>query len=50
MSKSRENFLQAMSGVTFGKSPNGTLFAERERERERERETYITYIMRAREV
>jgi hypothetical protein len=29
ISKSFENFLQAMSGVTFGKSPNGTAFAER---------------------
>jgi hypothetical protein len=38
MSKSLENLLQAMSGVTFGKSPNGTIFAERERERERERD------------
>jgi hypothetical protein len=30
MSKSFENFLQAMSGVTFGKSPDGTAFAERD--------------------
>jgi hypothetical protein len=29
MSKSLENFLQAMYGVTFGESPNGTAFAER---------------------
>ncbi|MDR1153948.1 MAG: hypothetical protein LBL04_04500 [Bacteroidales bacterium] len=33
ISKSLENLLQAMSGVMFGKSPNGTTFAERERER-----------------
>ncbi|MDR1171637.1 MAG: hypothetical protein LBL24_04200 [Bacteroidales bacterium] len=38
MSKSFENFLQAM----FSKSPNGTPFAEREREREREREDSST--------
>ncbi|MDR1155842.1 MAG: hypothetical protein LBL04_14140 [Bacteroidales bacterium] len=38
ISKSFENILQAVSGVTFGKSPNGTPFAERERERERERD------------
>jgi hypothetical protein len=39
--------LQAMSGVTFGKSPNGTIFAERERERERERDLQqiITYYL-----
>jgi hypothetical protein len=41
ISKSLENLLQAMSGVTFGKSPNGTTFAERE--------PYITYNAHARE-
>jgi hypothetical protein len=48
MSKSFANFLQAMSGVsgvTFGKSPNGTIFAEREREREREREMSRGYTL-----
>jgi hypothetical protein len=43
MLKSLENFLQPM----FGKSPNGTAFAERERERERLTDAYVT---RAREI
>jgi hypothetical protein len=38
MSKSLENLLQ----IIFGKSPNGTTFAEREREREREITLFLT--------
>jgi hypothetical protein len=48
MSNFLKNFLQPVSGVTFGKSPSGTIFAERERERERERETYRRIFTRAR--
>jgi hypothetical protein len=41
MSKSLENLLSIM----FGKSPNGTIFAERERERERERDVVDIFLI-----